>query len=257
MPTTITAVDEDLATVRAETSPAAFAFSAATRADAEFDRQVRTYVEVGFPSLVGLDGLQFAAALEPLRAQLSGLDAAGIGAIDVDDHVPFVLVVHPDRYDLNDAVPAMRRGRVRGVSVIDRDEAATYGPIEGVRVPDGFAYLLRDLDTGGELRNVRPEEALAVVLGRGRTPLTIGEGLALVIVRPDMLRPNRCFSLLASRTTNQRVPAIWISERRPKLGWCWDRNPHTWLGSASARDRVASTPALAPGLPQVAPRMAD
>ncbi|WP_407937642.1 DUF5701 family protein [Mycobacteroides franklinii] len=37
-----------------------------------------------------------------------------------------------------------------------------------------------------------------------------------------------------------RVPAIWISDGRPKLGWCWDRNPHTWLGMASCRGRVVA-----------------
>jgi hypothetical protein len=34
------------------------------------------------------------------------------------------------------------------------------------------------------------------------------------------------------------VPAFWISERAPKLGWCWDGNPHTWLGVASAGVRT-------------------
>ena len=36
------------------------------------------------------------------------------------------------------------------------------------------------------------------------------------------------------------VPAIWISNRAPKLGWCWAGNPHTWLGSASCSDRAAA-----------------
>jgi hypothetical protein len=105
-------------------------------------------------------------------------------------------------------------------------------------VPDE-PYLLTHVDTGSEHCGVRPEDALATVLGRGRTPLTLAEGVALTIVRPDMLRPNRCYSLAGSRTgTNQRVPAVWISERRAKLGWCWDRNPHTWLGLASAGGRL-------------------
>ena len=156
-------------------------------------------------------------------------------AVEGDD-VPFVLVL--PGLDLNDVAPAMRRGTRLGVSVIDRDEAPTYRPLPGVEVP-AVPYLLWGVDTGSELCNVRPEDALVTITGRGRTPLTIDEGVALVVVRPDMLRPNKCFSLLASRTgTNQRVPAVWISERRAKLGWCWDRNPHTWLGAASAADRL-------------------
>ncbi|WFF07707.1 DUF5701 family protein [Micromonospora sp. WMMD1076] len=30
------------------------------------------------------------------------------------------------------------------------------------------------------------------------------------------------------------MPALWISQGAPKLGWCWFGNPHTWLGSATA-----------------------
>ncbi|MGW0174505.1 DUF5701 family protein [Rhodococcus sp. NPDC003322] len=32
--------------------------------------------------------------------------------------------------------------------------------------------------------------------------------------------------------------ALWISQRRPKLGWCWNGNPHSRLGSASAGRRI-------------------
>lgn len=81
---------------------------------------------------------------------------------------------------------------------------------------------------------------LRVITGRGRTPLTIAEGIALVTQRPDTLRKNKCFSSLASQRPGQQVPAIWISAAAPKLGWCWDRNPHTWFGSASATSRLAA-----------------
>nr|WP_157857446.1 DUF5701 family protein [Streptomyces yerevanensis] len=43
------------------------------------------------------------------------------------------------------------------------------------------------------------------------------------------------------RSGDRRVPAIWISQKTPKLGWCWEGNPHTWLGMASAGDRRATT----------------
>ena len=156
-------------------------------------------------------------------------------ADDPGGRVPFVLVVPADP---NDLVPAMRLGGRPGVSVLARDEAPGYRPLPQVRVPDAAAYLLVEVDTGSDLRGVPPSDAFVVVRSRGRTPLTVAEGLALVTVRPDVLRPNRCFSLLASRDGSRRVPAIWISDRRPKLGWCWDGNPHTWLGSASAAARL-------------------
>ncbi|MGL4609836.1 MAG: DUF5701 family protein [Trueperaceae bacterium] len=72
-----------------------------------------------------------------------------------------------------------------------------------------------------------------MILRANRSPLTIKEGIAVLTHYPEFLQNNNCFSLFASRTTDQRVHALWISEKQPKLGWCWDRNPHTWLGSVS------------------------
>ncbi len=83
-----------------------------------------------------------------------------------------------------------------------------------------------------------PEAALPVLLGRGRTPLTIPEGIALVRAFPAVLEKNRCFMLSGSRRGDRRVPALWISGRSPKLGWCWDGNPHSWLGVASTAGRL-------------------
>ncbi len=116
---------------------------------------------------------------------------------------------------------------------------APYRPIPEVELPDPAAYLLLDVDRGEEFLDVRPEEALPVILGRGRTPLTIEEGIAVVTHAPSVLEKNRCFMLSGSRRGDRRVPAMWISERAPKLGWCWDGNPHTWLGVASTGGRTA------------------
>jgi len=207
-------------------------------AAAELDRQVRAQLDLGLAAVHGLSPADLVAAVAPLRAALAAGAAAGPSAVDPDDHVPFVLVLDGGTARANASVPALRRGTRPGVSVIDDDEMAGYRPLPDLDVP-AAPYLLLDVDTGSEFCSTRPEDALATVRGRGRTPLTVAEGIALVAVRPDMLRPNRCFSLMGSRAENQRVPAVWISERRPKLGWCWDRNPHTWLGAASAGGRTA------------------
>jgi len=205
---------------------------------AELDRQVRAQLDLGLAALHGLSPADLVAAVAPLRAALAAGAASGPSAVDPDDHVPFVLVLDGGTDHANASVPALRRGKRPGVSVIDDDEMAGYRPLPDLQIP-GRPYLLLDVDTGTEFCGVRPEDALVAVRERGRTPLTVAEGITLVAVRPDMLRPNRCFSLMGSRAGNQRVPAVWISERRPKLGWCWDRNPHTWLGAASAAGRTA------------------
>ena len=53
-------------------------------------------------------------------------------------------------------------------------------PRLGVPVP---AYLLVGVDRGEEFCGVPPEDALPVIRGRGRTPLTIDEGIALVTIQ--------------------------------------------------------------------------
>ncbi|WP_454049723.1 DUF5701 family protein [Cellulomonas sp. Marseille-Q8402] len=233
MPVPVVTADPAWPTVAAADRAAA-PFDPRADADAELDRQVRAYADLGLLDLHGSSADRLRAAVDPLRAALA---TPGPSAVAPDDHVPFVLVLAGGTAHANAAVPAMRRGPRPGVSVIDDDEMAGYRPLPDVTEP-AAPYLLLDVDTGSEFCDVRPEQALATVRERGRTPLTIAEGLALVAVRPDMLRPNRCFSLMGSRAGNQRVPAVWISERRPKLGWCWDRNPHTWLGAASAGGRA-------------------
>ncbi|WP_211489786.1 DUF5701 family protein [Georgenia thermotolerans] len=237
----VTVETADTLPTLAPSSPATAAFDPGAAAHDELRRQVQVYVDMGLPELLGTEESAFREVLAPLATRLPDLDLARPGDVPADDHVPFVLVLASDALRVNDLVPAMRRGTRPGVSVIDEDEARTYRPLDAVTVPPGFAYLLGGVEVGARYVNVTPEDALADLAGRGRTPLTIAEGLALVITRPDMLRPNRCFSLAGSRTgTNQRVPAIWISQRRPKLGWCWDRNPHTWLGTASALVRAGA-----------------
>lgn len=122
-----------------------------------------------------------------------------------------------------------------------------FSPIDGLEVPEA-PYRLTGVERGDEYLNWSPDEALPEIAKRGRTPLTIVEGIALVTAQPDLLEPNKCFMLLGSRCGDRRVPALWISggtgkdgrERKgaAKLGWCWAGNRHTWLGVASASHRT-------------------
>jgi hypothetical protein len=84
------------------------------------------------------------------------------------------------------------------------------------------------LDLVEPLRAVAPD---GEPVAEGRAPL--------VTHHPAALAKNKCFSLGGSRSGDRRVPAIWISQNAPKLGWCWAGNRHTWLGMASAGGRAA------------------
>ena len=114
-----------------------------------------------------------------------------------------------------------------------------FAPLPELGVPNLPAYLLVDVDRGEEFRGVAPEDALPVIRSRGRTPLTIDEGIALATQAPHLLEKNNCFMLSGSRRNDRRVPALWISSNAPKLGWCWDGNPHDWLGVASGARRLS------------------
>lgn len=212
----------------------------APETETEFDRQLSVLTELGYPGLTGLSDVGFAAALEPLRAVV--LAHPESAADHGEDHIPFVLVAARTAsgtpIDAHAAMSGTALGAKQGFADFESAELARFRPIESVEMPDGIGYVLLNIDTGTEYLNVTPEAALASLTAMGRTGLTVEEGIALITARPDMLRKNKCFSLLASRCGDKRVPALWISQRRPKLGWCWNGNPHTWLGSASAGERV-------------------
>jgi hypothetical protein len=212
---------------------------------AELDRQRDVLLERGYPALAGLDEGAFVALVEPLRAALAALSPAPPGGVQADRHsrVPFVLVASERLAAAESLVPGVRLATGRP-GVLDRNHGTAgltpYRPIDAVAVPPARLYLLLDVERGEEFCGIPPEQALPVVLGRGRTPLTIHEGIALVTLRPDVLERNRCFMLAGSRRGDRRVPALWISAGAAKLGWCWEGNPHSWLGTASAARRVAA-----------------
>lgn len=200
-----------------------------TTTHAELDQQVRTLHDLGYPELAGISGADLDLLVKPLY-DLVPEKAEGT--------IPLLLVV---RNPLVPTVDAVSRWSVKGKAgwTDMADELAGYRPIDGVDVPDAPVYLLLDVDTGADTLNVRPDDALPMVLARGRTPLTIDEGVALVTHLPDVFTTHNAFQALASRAGNKRIPSFWPSKGAPRLGWCWAGNPHTWLGAASAGSRLS------------------
>jgi Family of unknown function (DUF5701) len=141
-------------------------------------------------------------------------------------------------------IPAAEAIASLGFTTMDAEDLAGFVPIEGIDIPSG-PYVLAGVDTGRAFLNVTPDHALSRILAAGRSPLTIEEGIALLAEHPDVLRTHNAFSLLGSRCGDRRVPALWLSKGRARLGWCWAGNPHTWLGSASCAERVSLTDSAA------------
>jgi hypothetical protein len=201
--------------------------------DQEFDRQLQTLLDKDYPALAGMGVHEFTRTIEPLRKLLPHAVATE------QDSIPFLIVV---RGSLVPTIAAVERIEVRGKAGWSdmADEIDSYKPIDGVDLPLGQAYLVVDVDTGKETLNVRPNDALPMITGAGRTPLTTDEGVALVTQLPEVLTDRNCFQALGSRADNKRIPSFWISKGAPRLGWCWAGNPHTWLGAGSAAARYGA-----------------
>ncbi|SHN89065.1 hypothetical protein SAMN05660350_05060 [Geodermatophilus obscurus] len=188
-------------------------------------------------------GVHEIAGLAPAELRDS---AAGAGGA--------LLVVSPGLAPVSALAPLLAHHGRPGFVVPDMTDVDAFGPLDGVPVPDGPAYLVEDLQRGDEMANWSADEALPAITAAGRTPLTLGEGVHWLLQCPGVLERNRCFMTIGSRlrrpsgALDARIPALWISngtgrdgrERRdaPKVGWCWAGNRHTWLGFASARRRV-------------------
>lgn len=199
-----------------------------TEAELEFDRQVDALSTAGLAEALDLADRCFRASLEPLRDLLPTPepDAAGIPFVVVVPHLPVVPVL--------ESVTTV--GGAGFTTMIDEDLEG-FRPLPELEVPVG-PYLLKDVDPGADTLNVPPAEVLPRLRSEGRSPLTIAEGLAVLVSDPGVLRGRNCFSLLGSRAGDKRVPALWVSARRPRLGWCYQGAPHTWLGSASCAGRL-------------------
>ena len=202
------------------------------------DRQIDAYVAANLPGLAGLTALAFRQLFEPLRERASALsqeaDAPG-------GKVPYVAVVTDTLIDPAVRVPGLRLATSDREGILDRnhgDEGLTpYKPVPSLELPDDSVYLLIDVERGDEFRDVAPRDALPVIDGRERTPLTIAEGLSIQTAYPDFMFKNHCYMLAGSSRGDKRVPALWISDKSPKLGWCFQGVPHSWLGVASTGSR--------------------
>ena len=186
--------------------------------------------------------------------RLAGIPEAEIHAAAESGTQGALLVIHPDLIPVSALAPLLRQGGRPGFVVTDMKDVDRFAPIALAEPPAAALYLLVDPDRGDHLANWSPVEALPAITAAGRTPLTLSEGIQWLLHQPEAIDRNRCFMTIGSRlakadgTLDTRTPAIWISngtgrdgaDRRhaPKVGWCWAGNRHTWLGFASAAQRL-------------------
>lgn len=202
----------------------------------EFDRQQARITELNIPTFAGLGNESFTDLCNPLREKL-----ASVQLDDDPQTIPFIIVIKSALIAPEQIMPLIQVKKQHGLVNMTPLTPADFSPLPEISLPNATAYLLTNIQTGREFLNVTPAQALQSIKEQHRTPLTIDEGVSLLLQFPEILEDKErfnAFSMLASRRNDQRVPALWISYKQPRLGWCWDNNPHTWLGSASARMRI-------------------
>jgi hypothetical protein len=201
----------------------------------EFDRQVNTLLTKGYPNLVQKSEEAFIQLIEALREKVEKIQ-------EIDsDHIPFVIVVKHELLAAELALPLIEGKNKVGIVNMTPLHSSDFKVINELDIPESPVYLITDVATGQDTLNVTPAAAFESITKQGRSPLTIDEGVALVTHFPEVLTDKEkynSFSMLGSRRNDQRVPAFWISYGQPRLGWCWNNNPHTWLGSASCGSRL-------------------
>ncbi|GAU86303.1 DUF5701 family protein [Bosea sp. BIWAKO-01] len=205
-----------------------------------FDRQAEWLLKVGYPEMMGISDGQFCAKLAPLRSRLTLAEP-----VERRGNIPLCIAFREGVVGIADAMSRIQARSANGIVDMTPLSPADFHVLYELEIPTGEFYLLLDVDTGRDSLNVSPENALAAIRGQGRTPLTLAEGVALTAQVPELLTNGKdynCIQMPGSRKpSDQRVPSIWFSKGAPRLGWCWDRNIHTWLGSASAACRLGAT----------------
>lgn len=204
----------------------------------EFDRQVDNLCKKGYPEAADTTESAFRTLLESLRIHLNRFE---IHALDIENgYIPFVIVITSSVVPSEEMMSKVEKDGKQGITKLYPHGTIDFGVIESVHLPNTQAYLLLDIDRGKDTLNVTPADAMTRIVSHNRSPLTIDEGIAITTHFPEYLMKNNCYSLLSSRHSgDKRVPAIWINaNKNPNLGWCWEGNPHTWLGSASCASRM-------------------
>lgn len=202
-----------------------------------FSEQVSRLIDLGYPAMLGLGGDEFGSALRPLGAIANRSSREGPA-----DTLDCLLVISTPRLPVADLLPKVVRSGRTAVERLFPKKPSDFVPTSDFPLPEGDAYLLFGVDRGDATLNKTPLESMPLLAAAKRSPLTIEEGVAVLTQEPEFLQPNHCFMLLGSRCDDKRVPALWLSDGRPKLGWCWEGNRHTWLGMASCLGRSEAVP---------------
>lgn len=203
----------------------------------QFEYQIDRYLQNRYHEFAGISESAFINSLIPFKPIAESYETDVWNA--ETGKIPFIIVpAHTVENEL--IMKQVKRKGKEGVAKLYPLSSNSFSNLQDEYIPLHSAYLLTTIDRGMQTLNVTPRDALHIIRTQNRHPLTVLEGVLITLLYPEFLQRNNCYSLLASRHDgDKRVPAIWLNSKdQPNLGWCWEGNPHTWLGSASCTSRL-------------------
>ena len=120
-------------------------------------------------------------------------------AARLPDEPGTVLAVHPSLAAPRRLATLLRHEGKPGFVVTDMPDLDEFVPIKEVHLPDAPLYLLHEPARGDDMSNWSPDEALPAILGLGRSPMTVNEGISWLLQDPKVLERNHCFMTIGSR----------------------------------------------------------
>ncbi len=179
-----------------------------------FDQQVKTLVEKGYPQIAGITEEEFLNLLSPLRHKIlvymNDLDNKDILLRDKEEmykqkinrEIPLLIVILDQLISYQKQMSmievAGKKGYVYGLITIDGNEMGTLTKIDGI---SGSPYIAFDVSRELCCNNKeRMSWHIEVCLGwKGRSPLSVTEGIALLAQYPEMWKKMGDFKTPFSR----------------------------------------------------------
>src|SRR5690349_13609689 len=124
-------------------------------------------------------------ALPTVGDQLERLRSHGLEVPDLPELDGALVALAPGSVPVETLAGLLRHRGKPGFVVEDMTDVEEFAPT--VDLPHGAAYLVTGLDRGDDLLGWRPSEALPELTSRGRSPLTLQEGISWLLQVPEAL----------------------------------------------------------------------
>ena len=201
----------------------------------EFERQVATITKREYLEASGMKPDEYKNIFEPLKEKIR--EIAQQEKEMKEGHVPFVIVIKGDVIAPEKEMPLIELEGKKGYTTMSSDTIKGFKPIDGVKIPNGRAYLAVDIETGKTTLGKTPDEAIKKIKAEDRSPLTLDETVALITHHPEIFKDHSVWAS-GSRHGDDGVAFVWLYEGEPGLVWSYSVCSDSKWGSASCGSRV-------------------